>query len=63
MRTPVSIQRRFLLMLLMRPDLVNAQDLNLIKGGTEEDQLLIAGINAAILYPTSKPADLASHAR
>ena len=60
-RTPVSIQRRFLLMLLMRPDLVNAQDLNLIKGGTEEDQLLIAGINAAILYPTSKPAAILHH--
>ncbi len=60
-RTPVSIQRRFLLMLLMRPDLVNAQDLNLIKGKTEEDQLLIAGINAAILYPTSKPAAILHH--
>ena len=60
-RTPVSIQRRFLLMLLMRPDLVNAQDLNLIKGGTEEDQLLIAGINAAFLYPTSKPAAILHH--
>ena len=60
-RTPVSIQRRFLLMLLMRPDLVEAQDSNLIKGDTEEDKLLRAGIDAAILYPNSKPAAILHH--
>ena len=60
-RTPVSIQRRFLLMLLMRPDLVNGEDLSLVKGGNEEDHLLIAGINAAILYPSSKPAAILHH--
>jgi len=55
-RTPVSIQRRFLLMLLMRPDLVTMQDLSWVKGDTEEDKMLRAAIDAAILYPSSKPA-------
>ena len=60
-RTPVSIQRRFLLMLLMRPDLVSAQDLGWVKGDTEEDKMLRAGIDAAILYPNSKPAAILHH--
>jgi DNA primase len=60
-RTPVSIQRRFLLMMLMRPDLVSAQDSSLIKGETDEDKMLRAGIEAAILYPSSKPAAILHH--
>jgi DNA primase len=43
-------------MLLMRPDLVSAQDLDWVKGDTEEDKMLRAGIDAAVLYPSSKPA-------
>jgi DNA primase len=60
-RTPVSIQRRFLLMLLMRPDLVSAEDLDWANGDTEEDKMLRAGIDAAVLYPSSKPAAILHH--
>ena len=60
-RTPVSIQRRFLLMMLMRPDLVEAHDSSLVKGHLEEDKMLRAGLEAAMLYPNSKPAAILHH--
>jgi DNA primase len=60
-RTPVSIQRRFLLMMLMRPDLVEAHDSSLVKGDAEEDKMLRAGLEAAMLYPNSKPAAILHH--
>lgn len=55
-RTTVSLQRRFLLMLLMRPDLVVQQDLDWVQSNTEEERLLSAGIQVALTYPSSKPA-------
>jgi DNA primase len=55
-RTTVSLQRRFLLMLLMRPDLVIQRDLDWVQSNTEEERLLSAGIQVALTYPTSKPA-------
>ena len=57
-RTTVSIQRRFLLMLLMRPDLASTQDLDWAKGTLDEDRLLRLAIETALAYPSSKPAAL-----
>ena len=61
LRTTASIQRRFLLTLLMRPDLVSAQDLDWAKGEHEEDRLLRMAVEAALAYPNSKPAALLHH--
>jgi DNA primase len=55
-RTTVSLQRRFLLMLLMRPDLVTSQDLEWMQISSEEERLLAAAIEVALNYPQSKPA-------
>jgi DNA primase len=57
-RTTVSIQRRFLLMLLMRPDLVSAEDLDWANGSSDEERLLRLAIETALAYPSSKPAAL-----
>ena len=61
LRTTASTQRRFLLTLLMRPDLVSAQDLDWAKGEHEEDRLLRMAVEAALAYPNSKPAALLHH--
>lgn len=55
-RTTVSLHRRFLLMLLMRPNLVMQDDLQCLQNETEEERLLSAAIEVAITYPSSKPA-------
>ena len=60
-RTAVSIQRRFLLMVLMRPDLVLAQDLDWVSPDGDENQVLRLAIQAALTYPGSKPAALMQH--
>jgi len=57
-RTAVSIQRRFLLTVLMRPDLVVTQDLDWVSGDDEESRLLRYAIETALAYPSSKPAAL-----
>jgi DNA primase len=57
-RTPLSLHRRFVLMLLMRPDLADPSDLDWMQGGSEEDDLIRAAIQAALASPQSNPAAL-----
>ena len=57
-RAPVSIKKRFVLMALMRPDLVKPEHANFAQGFNEEDVLLQATIHAALAQPQSKPAAL-----
>ena len=57
-RAPISIKKRFVLMLLMRPSLAKAEHLNFAQGFTEEDVLMQASIHAALKQPQSKPAAL-----
>jgi DNA primase len=60
-RTAASIQRRFLLTVLMRPDLVEPNDLNWAVGDDEESRLLRLAMETALAYPSSKPAALMHH--
>lgn len=62
-RTTMSLQRRFVLMLLMRPDLAGAGDLVWAQQGSDEDVLVKASLEAAISYPQSKPAAILHHLR
>lgn len=57
-RAPISIKKRFVLMLLMRPQLAQAQHLRLAEGFSEEDILLKAAIQAAIAQPQAKAGAL-----
>ena len=57
-RAPISIKKRFVLMLLMQPNLAKAEYLNFVQGFTQEDMLLQASIHAALAQPQSKPAAL-----
>jgi len=57
-RTTVSLHRRFVLMLLMRPGLANEADLVWAQGSADEDVLVRAAIEAAIANPKSNPAAL-----
>ena len=57
-RAPISIKKRFVLMLLMRPSLAKTEHLNFAQGFTEEDVLMQASIHAALKQPQSKPAAL-----
>ena len=57
-RAPISIKKRFVLMLLMRPNLAKTEHLNFALGFSEEDVLLQASIHAALKQPQSKPAAL-----
>ncbi len=57
-RAPISIKKRFVLMLLMQPNLAKAEYLKFAQGFTEEDVLLQASIHAALAQPQSKPAAL-----
>ena len=57
-RAPLSIKKRFVLMLLMRPSLAKTEHLNFAQGFTEEDVLMQASIHAALKQPQSKPAAL-----
>jgi DNA primase len=60
-RTAASIGRRFLLTVLMRPDLVVADDLSWAVGDDEESRLLRLAMETALAYPSSKPAALMQH--
>ena len=60
-RTAASIGRRFLLTVLMRPDLVEANDLNWAVADDEESRLLRLAMETALAYPSSKPAALMQH--
>jgi DNA primase len=57
-RAPLSIKKRFVLMLLMQPSLAKKEHLNLAVGFGEENVLLQASIHAALSQPQSKPATL-----
>ena len=57
-RAPISIKKRFVLMLLMQPNLAKSEYLKFALGFTEEDVLLQASIHAALAQPQSKPAAL-----
>jgi len=57
-RTPLSLHRRFALMLLMRPDLANVDDLEWMQGSSDEDALLRAVLEVAASHPQSNPAAL-----
>lgn len=57
-RSPTSIKKRFILMALMRPDIVTAQDLDFVQGNTEEDRFATAVLNACLTNPSFKPAVL-----
>ena len=57
-RAPLSIKKRFVLMLLMQPSLAKTEHLSFSKGFSEEDVLLQASIHAALRQPQSKPAAL-----
>lgn len=55
-RTTMSLHRRFVLMLIMQPQLADKADLGWAQGNSDEDRLVQAAMEAAIAYPTSKPA-------
>jgi DNA primase len=57
-RAPLSIKKRFVLMLLMQPKLAKPAHLNFSLGFTEEDALMKASIQAALAHPESKSASL-----
>ncbi len=57
-RTTVSLQKRFCLMLLMRPALAIESDLVWVGGEAEEDILLKQTIETCLSHPHSKPAVL-----
>jgi DNA primase len=57
-RSPMSIKKRFVLMALMRPELVSINDLLLLQGGTDEDQFLSNILNACLENTAYKPAVL-----
>ena len=57
-RAPLSIKKRFVLMLLMQPSLAKKEHLNFAQGFGEENVLLQASIHTALEQPQSKPAAL-----
>ncbi|MEQ1598811.1 MAG: DNA primase [Methylotenera sp.] len=57
-RAPLSIKKRFVLMLLMQPSLAKTEHLSFAQGFSEENMLLQASIHAALSQPQSKPATL-----
>lgn len=57
-RTTMSLQHRFVLMIVMQPKLVSVADLEWVQGSGEEDRLVHAALQAAIAYPNSKPAGI-----
>ena len=57
-RAPVSIIKRFVLMLLMQPNLAKPEHLDLALGFEDESALLRVTIHAALEQPNSRPATL-----
>ena len=57
-RAPLSIEKRFILMLMMQPNLAKTAHLNFGLGFSEQDILLKAVVSAALQQPQSKPAAL-----
>ncbi len=56
LRTPQSIKKRFVLSLLMKPSLANADDLTWLQGNAEEDNLVRNVLEIALQQPQSNPA-------
>ncbi len=56
MRTPQSLKKRFVLSLLMKPSLANAEDLTWLQGNAEEDHLVKNVLEVALQQPQSNPA-------
>lgn len=57
-RTPMSLQRRFVLMLLMQPQLVHEGDIAWTSGTSDEDRLVRDALQAALANPQSNSAAL-----
>ncbi len=57
-RSPLSIKKRFMLMALMRPDLVSLEDTAVLGEATDEDVFLKAVLKACVAQPSYKPAVL-----
>lgn len=57
-RTPLSIKKQFILIALMRPDLVEEQDILLIEGASDEDIFLKEVLSVCLQQPQYKPAAL-----
>jgi len=58
-RAPImSLKKRFILMALMRPDLVVNEDLQLANSDSAEDAFLAAVLNSCLANPGHKPAAL-----
>ena len=57
-RAPLSIKKRFILMALMQPSLVQKEDLVLAQGSTEEDLFLKETIIVCLQNPQFKPGVL-----
>ena len=58
LRIPQSLKKRFVLSLLMKPSLANADDLSWLQGSTEEDHLVRNVLEIALHQPQSNPAVL-----
>jgi DNA primase len=57
-RITISLQRRFVLMLLMQPQLVQESDISWTKDKLDEDRLVRSAMQAALANPKSNPAAL-----
>jgi len=57
-RSPLSLKKRFILMSLMRPDLVSAADQQFAQGDSAEDLFLMSVLQVCLGHPTFKPAVL-----
>jgi len=57
-RSPLSLKKRFILMALMRPDLLIENDLILLEQVSEEDRFLMQVLKVCLENPTYKPATL-----
>jgi DNA primase len=58
LRTTMSLQRRFVLTLLMQPQLAQQADLDWAQGNSNEDLLVQSAIEVAVVNPKSNPAAL-----
>jgi DNA primase len=58
-RSPLSMQKRFCLLLLMQPSLAESSDLDMVNGfgdaNAAENNLLIKSIEVCLMHPQSKP--------
>ena len=55
-RTTMSLQRRFALMAIMQPQLVQAQDQSWLAGASAEDEMVRQVVTLALSHPAARPA-------